>query len=124
VKAVGYIRVSRVGGRAGDSFLSPDLQKEQIAAVARREGFEVVEILEELDASGGDAARPLWNEAIRRVEAGDVDGIAVWNLSRFSRSVRDAVNALARIETAGGGCGPPRSSSATTPPGASPGTCS
>ena len=25
-KAVGYVRVSRVGGRNGDSFLSPELQ--------------------------------------------------------------------------------------------------
>ena len=102
VKAVGYVRVSRVGGREGDSFISPELQREQIAAVAGREVLRVVEVLEELDASGGDAARPLWNEAIRRVEAREVSGIVVWNLSRFSRSVQDALNALARIEAAGG----------------------
>jgi hypothetical protein len=42
--------VSRVGGRGGDSFLSPDLQREQIAAVAARENLEVVEVIEELDA--------------------------------------------------------------------------
>jgi len=32
-----------------DSFLSPDLQREQIEAVARREGLTVVAVLEELD---------------------------------------------------------------------------
>ncbi len=53
MRAVGYVRVSKVGGRGGDSFLSPDLQREQIAAAARREGLDVVEVLEELDASGG-----------------------------------------------------------------------
>jgi hypothetical protein len=34
--------------------------------------------------------------------AGRADGIAVWNLSRFSRCVRDALNALERVESAGG----------------------
>jgi DNA invertase Pin-like site-specific DNA recombinase len=60
MRAVGYIRVSRVGGREGDSFISPQLQREQIEAVARREGLEVAEVIEELDASGGDASRPGW----------------------------------------------------------------
>lgn len=63
---MGYVRVSRVGGRGGDSFLSPELQREQISLAARREGLEVADVLEELDASGGNRDRPLWNEAIRR----------------------------------------------------------
>ena len=102
MRAVGYIRVSRVGGREGDSFISPQLQREQIEAVARRESLEVVELIEELDASGGDASRPGWNRAIEMVERGEVGGIAVWNFARFSRSVKDALAALERIEGAGG----------------------
>jgi len=43
MRAVGYIRVSRIGGRHGESFRSPDLQREEIARVATREGLEVVE---------------------------------------------------------------------------------
>ena len=42
---VGYVRVSRVGARGGDSLLSPALQREEIARVAAREGLEVVEEL-------------------------------------------------------------------------------
>ena len=102
MRAVGYIRVSRVGGREGDSFISPQLQREQIEAVARREGLEVAEVIEELDASGGDASRPGWNRAIEMVERGEVAGIAVWNFARFSRSVKDALAALERVEGAGG----------------------
>ena len=102
MKAVGYIRVSRVGGREGDSFISPQLQREQIETVARRERLEVVEVIEELDASGGDASRPGWIRAIEMVERGEVAGIAVWNFARFSRSVKDALAALERVEGAGG----------------------
>ena len=102
VKCIGYVRVSRIDGREGDSFISPQLQREQIAAVAGREGLDVVRVMEELDASGGDSKRPGWNEAIEAVETGQVKGIIVWNLSRFSRSTRDFLNAWDRIEQAGG----------------------
>jgi DNA invertase Pin-like site-specific DNA recombinase len=98
MKALGYVRVSRVAGRDGDSFLSPELQRESIARVCQRERLELVDVLEELDRSGGDAARPLWNQAIERVEQGEVAAIVVWNLDRFSRSLVDALEAIGRIE--------------------------
>jgi hypothetical protein len=85
VKAVGYIRSRASAVRGGDRFLSSDLQPEQIDAVARQEGPRIVEILGEFDASGGDALWPPWNEAIRRVEAGGVGAIAVWNLSSLQQ---------------------------------------
>ena len=101
-KAVGYVRVSRVGGRDGDSFLSPELQRQSIERVCQREGLELVDVVEELDRSGGDAQRPLWNACIERVERGEVRAVVVWNLDRFSRSLPDALAALQRIEGAGG----------------------
>ncbi len=102
MKAIGYVRVSRVSKRAGDSFLSPELQRQSITRVCQREGLELVDVLEELDRSGGDASRPLWNQAIERVEQGEAGAIVVWNLSRFSRSLPDALRAIDRIEGAGG----------------------
>lgn len=98
----GYVRVSRVAGRDGGSFLSPELQRESIKRVAAREGLRVVRWHEELDASGGDSKRPKWNEAIERVEQGKAKGIVVWNLARFSRSTADALRAIERVEQAGG----------------------
>ena len=73
-KVIGYVRVSRTMGREGESFLSPALQREQIEALARREGLTVVDVVEELDASGAEAKRPGWNRAIETVEAGAVQG--------------------------------------------------
>ena len=100
--AVGYVRVSRVGGRGGDSFLSPDLQREEIARAAAREGLEVAEIIEELDASGGDSKRPGWNRALELVERGEAPAVVVYNISRASRSVADFLDAEGRLRAAGG----------------------
>src|SRR6476659_573493 len=44
-----YIRVSRVGGREGERFISPALQRESIERVCQRENLNVVEWYEELD---------------------------------------------------------------------------
>jgi hypothetical protein len=52
------VRVSRLGNRGGDSFLSPALQRESIERVFEREGLELVDAVDELDRSGGDAAAP------------------------------------------------------------------
>jgi DNA invertase Pin-like site-specific DNA recombinase len=102
IPVVGYIRVSRVAGRTGDSFTSPGEQKKAIERLATREGLVVVDWYEELDASGGDGNRPKWLEAIGRVERGEVAGIAVYNFKRFTRSAKDAFNQLDRFESVGG----------------------
>ena len=101
-KAIGYVRVSRVARREGDSFLSPQLQRQSIERVCAREGLELLEVVEELDKSGGDNARPLWNAAIARIERGEAAALVCWNLSRFARSIVDAKRAIERIEAAGG----------------------
>ena len=101
-RALGYVRVSRVGARQGDSFLSPELQRESIERICQREALELLEVVEELDRSGGDASRPLWNRCIERIERGEAQALVVWNLSRFARSIVDAKRALDRIEGAGG----------------------
>lgn len=98
----GYVRVSRVGGREGDSFVSPQLQRERIEAAARNAGAEIVEWHEDLDESGGDADRPGFVRALERVESGETEGIVVSKLDRFARSVLDARKALQRIDEAGG----------------------
>ena len=90
------------GARQWDSFLSPKLQCESIERICQREGLELLEVIEELDRSGGDASRPLWNRCIERIERGEAQALVVWNLSRFARSIVDAKRALDRIEGAGG----------------------
>ena len=37
-RVAGYIRVSRIGGRSGEGYISPDEQREAIAAYAEGAG--------------------------------------------------------------------------------------
>lgn len=67
--ADGYIRVSRVAGRAGESFISPGEQRSSIEEWARRAGVEIVEWHEDLDYSGGTLERPAFQAALQRCRA-------------------------------------------------------
>src|SRR5664279_2532428 len=99
----GYIRVSRVGGRAGDSFISPAVQREQIEAWAKLRGVEIDAWYEDLDQSGGKLDRPGLTAMLERLEAGDTEGVVVAKLDRLSRlGVADALKLVERITDAGG----------------------
>src|SRR5262245_37693192 len=102
MKLIGYVRVSRVAGREGDSFLSPKEQRARIEAQATAGGHELIEVLEDLDEPGSRYERPKFQEALQHVEAGQADGIIVYALDRFARSSTDAGLALRRLEEAGG----------------------
>ena len=98
----GYVRVSQVGGRAGDSFISPSLQREQIEAWAKSRRVQIATVFERLEESGARADRPMLINALGRVEAGLTDGIVVAKLDRFGRSLLDSLSAIDRIRAAGG----------------------
>jgi DNA invertase Pin-like site-specific DNA recombinase len=98
----GYIRVSQVAGREGESFISPGVQREQIEGWARAHGATLAHVYEELDESGARGDRPLLMAALARVEAGESGGVVVAKLDRFGRSVIDGLSAIRRIEQAGG----------------------
>jgi site-specific DNA recombinase len=102
MRLIGYIRVSRVAGREGESFISPTVQRERIEAQAAANGHTVVDWHEDLDQPGSRYERPGFQLAIEAVEAGEADGICVARLDRFARSVADAARAIERLEDAGG----------------------
>jgi site-specific DNA recombinase len=98
----GYIRVSRVGGREGESFISPALQRESISAWAHAKAHELATIHEDLDKPGSTIHRPGLKRALERLETGETSGIVCSRLDRFGRSVQDSANLLAQIRSAGG----------------------
>ena len=98
---LGYIRVSRVGGRSGEDFIAPRVQRERIESWAKTYGHTVEFMPDELDQSGGKLQRPVFTAALERCERGEADGIIVAKLDRFARSVPDAATAIRRLEEAG-----------------------
>lgn len=102
MRLVGYIRVSRVAGREGDSFISPDVQRERIEQLARANGHTIIAWQTDLDQSGATTDRPGFQAALEAVEHRHADGIAVAKLDRFARSVAGAGRALERLEAADG----------------------
>lgn len=99
-----YVRVSRVGDRdaAGESFITVDEQKRKIGHWAAAHDHQIVQTFEEIDVSGSKTDRPMLNEIMRRIEAGETDGLVVATLDRFSRSLMGALELLKRIDDAGG----------------------
>jgi len=102
-RMTGYIRVSRVAGREGESFISPDLQREQITAWATMRGIQIVDWYEDLDQSGGKRGRPGLDAFLDDLRNGQTDGIVVSRLDRLSRlGVGDALALVEEIHEAGG----------------------
>lgn len=99
----GYVRVSQVGKRRGERFISPKVQRDAIRRWAAEHDARVLHVFEELDESGGRWDRPMLEQAIARIEDGLSQGIVVYKAARFGRSLVDGLLALRRIEAAGGG---------------------
>ena len=99
----GYIRVSQVGDREGESFISPTVQREQIKGwIKNHSEINLGEVFEELNESGGRSDRPDLLRALERVEGGESQGVIVAKIDRFGRRVVDGLRAIKRIEEAGG----------------------
>jgi DNA invertase Pin-like site-specific DNA recombinase len=89
VKLIGYIRVSRVAGRNGDEFISPDVQRQAITTHAKANGHKIVKWAQDRDESGKTLERPGFKEALALVKDGKGEGICAAKLDRITRSVAD-----------------------------------
>jgi site-specific DNA recombinase len=103
-RAVGIVRVSRIGGREGERFASPGEQRERIRVDCEREGLHLSEVIEELDVSGGATLekRHGLRRAIELVEAGQAEVVVVAYFDRLVRSLAVQAEILERVEGAGG----------------------
>lgn len=100
-RAVGYIRVSAVGGRAGPEYHTKKLQRQSIERVCADRGWELVEIIEDENRSGADRTRPGFVRAMQMIERREVDALAVWKVSRFARSLSQAATDIERLREVG-----------------------
>jgi DNA invertase Pin-like site-specific DNA recombinase len=99
----GYIRVSDVGGREGERYASPTLQRQAIEQAAARLGETLGEVIVEEDVSG--AKRPEergLERLIAKCERGESNGVIVSNIDRLSRgSLRETAAIYERLDKAG-----------------------
>jgi site-specific DNA recombinase len=99
----GYIRVSDVGGREGERYAAPTLQRQAIEQAAVRLGETLDELVTEEDVSGAKRAEERGLEAlIAKCERGESSGIIVSNIDRLSRgSLRETAAIYERLDKAG-----------------------
>ncbi len=106
-RLLGYIRVSDKKGREGASYISPEVQRATILALAKANGFRVAEFVNEEDFSGSRASakqgnkRPGWDHCVERCQAHEADGIIVARQDRFSRSILDTAMVCKTLRDAG-----------------------
>jgi DNA invertase Pin-like site-specific DNA recombinase len=103
-RAVGIIRVSHVGGREGERFISPSEQRDRIVSLCQAHGLQLVEVHQELDTSGGlpIERRPGLRAALQAIEAGAADTVVSAFFDRLFRSLPVQADVVDRIERAGG----------------------
>lgn len=103
-RAVGVVRVSRVGDRDGERFVSPSEQAERIRTACERDGLDLVDTIEELDVSGGTPLekRPGLRRAIETIEAKEADVLVVAYFDRLVRKLSIQEQVVERVERAGG----------------------
>ena len=102
-----YVRVSATRGREGERFTSPTDQEQAIRKWADLYGHEITDdgpdngAWHELDVSGGTMDRPMLNEILARIDAGESDGIVVYRLDRFGRTLIGALAIIERLHEEG-----------------------
>jgi DNA invertase Pin-like site-specific DNA recombinase len=97
-----YIRVSRVGDRAGEAYRSPAQQEKAMRDWASQNGVEVGKVVKEENVSGGKRAKDRQlEELLGRAEAGVTGGVIVYRVNRFGRRMADTVAAVQRLKDAG-----------------------
>jgi DNA invertase Pin-like site-specific DNA recombinase len=78
-------------GRAGDDFHSPDMQVEAMRRAIGAAGLHEIAVVEDLDRSGQNFSREGIDQIRALVEAGQVDVVAVFDLSRLGRDLADSL---------------------------------
>jgi len=74
-------------------------QRRELMAVAKRQGWDVVETFEDAGISGakGRTQRPGLDAMLRGVARRDFDLVAAWSVDRLGRSLQDLVSLLAEF---------------------------
>ncbi len=90
-----YARVSTLNGQ------NPETQLMELREYASRRGWEVTGEYVDAGVSGSKDSRPSLNRLMAHAHQRKFDGICVWKLDRFGRSLKHLVTAIAELEALG-----------------------
>jgi DNA invertase Pin-like site-specific DNA recombinase len=95
MKALGYVRLSKLE----EGSTSPAKQRQILRDLCRARGWELVDVFEDLDVSGGKESRRGLDAMLARLA--DADAVVVWKLDRLARSIQHLIKLAAAFEGAG-----------------------
>ena len=91
-----YARVSTT-----DKGQNPEMQLRELREYVRNRDWETVSEFCDYGVSGSKESRPQLNRLLAGARARKFDGVLVWKLDRFGRSLKHLVNSLAEFESLG-----------------------
>ncbi|HWJ10858.1 MAG TPA: recombinase family protein [Nocardioides sp.] len=90
-RVVLYVRVSALMGRSGDDFHSPDVQVSAMRRMTAPAGLQEVDVVEDIDRTGRHFERAGIDRIRSMALARQIDVVAVYDVSRLGRNVRESL---------------------------------
>src|SRR4051812_33368260 len=87
-----YARVSTSNGHQ-----DPEMQLSELREYAARRGWEITGEYSDHGVSGSKESRPELNRLMVDAHRRQFDGVLVWKIDRFGRSLKHLVNAIADL---------------------------
>ncbi|MGW3808811.1 recombinase family protein [Micromonospora sp. NPDC005113] len=100
-RVVAYVRVSALMGRSGDDFHSPEVQLAAIRRTTAPAGLQEVAVIEDIDRTGRHFSREGIDRIRRMALDRQIDALAVYDVSRLGRNVRESLVFLAWLADQG-----------------------
>ncbi|MGW6917861.1 recombinase family protein [Kitasatospora sp. NPDC054939] len=82
--------------------ISPELQEHTCRKFANSEDMNVIDVVSDLDLSGGDFAKRRIGQIIARIASGEADVVLVYRWDRFGRNLEQSLINLSALEGVGG----------------------